>query len=799
MVSDQGVRYMLNANRQVALIFSVAALLTASQVYAQAVLEEVIVTAQKREQSMQEVPIAISTVSEQALQSNLVTDIYDLQSAVPALQVQAVDPPGQGTAFALRGLGNSVFNMGFDPAVATFVDGVYRSRSGLVAASDFLDLERVEVLKGPQGTLFGKNTTAGVVHFISKRPDFDGTSGNVEFGLEEYGRYRLKGSVNLTASETAAFRIGATYGKGDGWLDLIGSGEDIHDLDRLAIKAQGLFTPSEDLSIHVIADYSTLSEICCSPLRNVNDPLSAMVNGAAATAAGSGIVDPPNLDNLVAESNLPPQFDADDIGLSAEINWDINDSLTLTSISAWRNYEDSTVKDNDFSGVDVLQSNQSLPEVSLLSQELRLAGDGETASGRGYNWVIGGYFSNEQIDLVNEFIWGPQITLFPFFSPGLFGNTPGRAFHHLIQQEIDSTAFFAHTSFDLADSVTLTLGARYSNDDKSGSMVSDHPFTNAFGAPNSLPLAVVYDYNTTHDDSEPTYTASIDWKASDNVMLFATYSLGYKSGGISMTRDAAGSAAALGDPVLGCAPGFTPIPGTPLCSGPMFEPTFEREEATHIEVGIKSDLLDGRWRLNASAWDTDFDNLQTQTLRPDGAFAVVNIAGATSRGVEIETNFAATEAVTLSAAIQFLDATFADGLPALTPGFPPIGGQDIPFSSDTTANVGIMFEQPTSGNGWQFYGSANAYYRSDYFNFGEPTPDRVQDGYTLLNLRLGFRNESWDFSAWCRNCGDERVTWSNFQIPFDGLLIAPPPGIHGTQWSHVAEPRVWGVSAGYRF
>ena len=762
-------------------------------------LEEVTVTAQKREQSMQDVPISVSAVSELALQNNLVDNIYDLQSAVPALQIQAVDPPSQGTAFALRGLGNSVFNMGFDPAVATFVDGVYRSRSGLMATADFIDLERVEVLKGPQGTLFGKNTTAGVVHFISKKPDFDGTSGFVQGSYEEYERYRLKGSVNFTASDTAAFRIGATYANGDGWLKLIGSGKEIHDLDRFSIKAQGLFLPSDNLSIHVIADYATLNEICCAPLRNVNDPLSALVNGAAAAAAGSGIVDPANLNALVAESNLPPGFKADDVGVSVEINWNTSDSTSLTSISAWREYDDSTLKDNDFSGVDVLRGNQSLPKVSLLSQELRLAGSGETAGGNQFNWLIGGFYSHEEIEVINEFIWGPQITLFPFFAPGLFGNVPGRAFYHKFKQDIDSSAIFAHGSIGLTNTVTLTVGARYSKDDKKGSMVSDHPFTNAFGAPNSLPLAVVYDYNAKHDDSEPTYTASIDWKPADNVMLFATYSKGYKSGGISMTRDAAGSALTFGDPVLGCAPGFTPIPETPFCSGPMYSPTFEKEEADHFEVGVKSDLLEGRWRLNVSAWDTKFDNLQTQTLRSDGAFAVVNIKGAESRGVEVETEFAVTEAVTLNAAIQFLDATFNKGLPPLTPGFPPLSGQDLPFSSDTTANFGINFEQPGGENDWRVYGSANAYYRSDYFNFTEPTPDRVQDSYTLYNLRAGVRNGNWDFSVWCRNCSDERVTWSNFQIPFDGLLIAPPGSSHGTRWSHVAEPRIWGASVSYRF
>ena len=138
---------------------------------AQAVLEEVVVTAQKREQSIQDVPISVSALSSEDLAANLVTDVFDLRQAVPALEIRSVDPPSQGASFSLRGLGTSVFNMGFEPTVATFIDGVYRSRSGLTTVFDLFDLERVEVLKGPQGTLFGKNSTAGVVHFITNKPE----------------------------------------------------------------------------------------------------------------------------------------------------------------------------------------------------------------------------------------------------------------------------------------------------------------------------------------------------------------------------------------------------------------------------------------------------------------------------------------------------------------------------------------------------------------------------------------------------------------------------------------------------
>ncbi len=746
-------------------------------------LDEVVVTAQKREQGVQDVPISIAAVSAEALTNNKVDSIYNLQAVVPSLQIQAVDPPGQGTAFALRGLGNSVFNMGFDPAVATFVDGVYRSRSGLVASTDFVDLERVEVLKGPQGTLFGKNTTAGVVHLISKKPSFDAVSGMFELGIEEYSRTRVKGSVNLPVSDRFAVRLSGSYVQGDGWMKLINSSQELHDMDRMSVKAQFLFEPSDALSVHVIADYAKLDENCCWAERLVNDPRTVAVNGPIAAMAGSGIVAVPDLDNKTAESNFGPNFEAEDRGLMAEINWDFG-AAKLTSITARREYEDTAAKDNDFSGVDILRSNQNLPGVELTSQELRLAGD----SGR-VNWLIGGYYSKEKIELTNEFIWASQVNQLQIFGP-LLG--AGRAFFHRFEQDIKSTALFGHLEFQATDQLTLAAGMRWSEDKKDGTMVSDHPM-GAILPFASLPLAVVYDYDTSVKDSEPTFTASAKYDISADTMVFGNYSRGYKSGGISMTRDAAGSAVFFGSPVTGCPPGSTPI-GGPLCGGARQDPTFKPEKADHVEIGVKSDLLDKRLRMNAAVWFTDFEDLQYQTLRAaDGAFAVVNIAGAQSNGVELETTWAATESLTLNASLQYLDATFDDNVPALTPGNPALGGQNLPFSSEVTGNVGFNYERPLSGD-WKFGLNGNVFFRGKYFNFTEPAPNLVQKGYELFNLRVSVGNDRWDLSAWCRNCTDEAYTWSNFAIPFDGTLLG-----HTTRWSHPAEPRVWGVTGAYKF
>ncbi|MFM8516580.1 MAG: TonB-dependent receptor, partial [Nevskiaceae bacterium] len=468
----------------------------AAPALAQVALEEIIVTAQKREQSLQDVPISVSALSAQALDAAVVTDIYDLRAAVPALEIRAVDPPSQGTAFAIRGLGTSVFNMGFEPTVATFVDGVYRSRSGLLASSDLVDMERIEVLKGPQGTLFGKNTTGGVVAMHTKKPDLKETSGSVELSYEEYERLRANGVLNLPLSEgTAALRLTGSWAKGDGWLDNVVTGNEIHDTDRYSLRAQLLVLPNEDLSIRVIADYAELDETCCTPLRYVNDPRSAGLNGPTAALVGSRIIDPANIEDLDADLNIDPQLDAKDKGLSAEINWDIGE-VTLTSISAWRDYQDSNYKDNDFTGVDVLYSNQNLPEVSLLSQELRLAGDCDCIAS-GLQWTVGGYYSKEQIELENEFIWGSQGDFRPFGFPFFPWHTNmSRAYLASFDQETESVALFAQGTLNLSEQLALTLGARWSDDQKDGTLVNDQPVAGARFPPSPVvfPRGFVYDY-----------------------------------------------------------------------------------------------------------------------------------------------------------------------------------------------------------------------------------------------------------------------------------------------------------------
>jgi outer membrane receptor protein involved in Fe transport len=766
-----------NSLARTALAVALAAL--TAPAFSQAALEEIIVTAQKREQSLQDVPIAISALSGDALRSAVVNDIFDLRAAVPALEVRAVDPPSQGTAFALRGLGTSVFNMGFEPTVATFLDGVYRSRSGLLASTDLVDMERIEVLKGPQGTLFGKNTSGGVVTMYTHKPDLEKTAGSVDLSYEEYNRVRANGMVNLPLSSTAALRLTGSWAKGDGWLDNVVTGKEIADLDRYSLRGQLLLVPTDDLSIRVIADYAELDEACCTALRYENDPRSGAFNGPIAGSIGSQVIDPANIEDYKVDLNIDPRLKAKDKGLSAEINWDFG-AAALTSISAWRDYQDSNFKDNDFTGVDTLLSNQNLPKVSLLSQELRLAGDSDSIAS-GFEWTVGAYYSKEKIELENEFIWGSQGSFGGIF----FWHAPNyRAYLASFEQETESMAAFAQGTLHINDRLALTLGGRYTDDQKDGSLVNDQPVApGGPPIPTVFPLGFVYDYDAQKDDSEPTYTASLQYDFAENVMGYVSYTHGYKSGGISMTRDAAGTQ-------------FLLTPGGPVGPLPGQDPTFDKETADSVEIGLKSDLLDQRLRLLVAAWHTQFDDLQVQVLRPaDGAFAVSTAKGATSQGVELEGTLAVTEALTLNASVQWLDATYDNGTGTLS-GVADLDGQDLPFASEWTGTVGANFETPVS-DALTLFLNGNVFMRSDQRLSAEILSyDTEQDSYALLTLRAGVKtpDDKWELAAWCRNCTDESYAVSKFRIPFDGNLF-----FAATTFSHVGTPRIMGVTGSYRF
>ena len=759
-----------NRGRKFALVMGSAIVTALIATPAIAQDDEIIVTAQKREQSVMDIPMSVAAIGETQIEANVVRDVFDLRALEPSLEARTVDPPSQGASFAIRGLGTSVFNMGLEPSVSTFVDGVYRSRSGLIGASNLLDLQRVEVLKGPQGTLFGKNSTAGVVHFITKKPEIGGSGGFVEATYNSLDQINLGGVANLALGEKAAARFSANYHSGDGWIDEVNSGETYNDRGRLSLRGQLYFEPQDNLNIRLIADYAKVDENGSWPVRLVNDPNTGAFNGPLAAAIGTTLIDPADPSARRVSSNFVSDYEAEDFGLSAEINYDFGD-VTLTSVTALRDFEDSHVKDNDFTGVDILNNQDTLPKVGLFSQELRLSG--QAGAGNNVDWIVGLYYADEKIERTREFIWGSQIGVFPF------GATPGRAFLHEFNQDGETLAGFAHVTANLSERFALTGGLRYSSDKKEGGMESQIPFTNVFGLPNTFPLPLTHDFVAEVDDDAISGTVSGQYDFSENMMGYVTYSRGFKAGGISLARDAAGNAAI-----------FTPV--GPVFGLPAQDPTFEKETADHFEGGIKSSFDGGRFE--AAVFSTKFDDLQQQVLQTDGSFSVVNVAGAKSTGAEASAAFSLTDNFSVNASVLYVDAKFSDGVGAITQGGRVLDGTPLPFVSDFTGSIGADFSAPVSDGGVEFFASGNLFFRGDQVqdvNFGQE-----EDGYSLINLRAGLRFMDGDVEAsvWCKNCGDKTYAMSNFAIPFDGSVFFPQ-----TRWGHLGAPQIYGATLRYNF
>ena len=728
---------------------------------------DVVVTAQRREQSVKDIPFTVNAVGADDLTNASVTDVFALQTQVPGLDIRTTNPPSAGVAFSLRGLGTGVFNLGFEPSVGTFIDGIYRARSGLVAGFDFLDLERVEVLKGPQGTLFGKNTTAGLINFVTAAPKFR-TEGSLSAEYGNYNRVNVTGMFNTALSRTLAVRIAGSFTDDDGYIEDVANDRRYGEKHRWNVRGQLLFKPNDDLNIRIIGDYAKADESAIMPIRSANNPANVAFNQGLAAATGSAYPDPPLFRQWKTAINVDPILNAEDWGVSGEINYDVG-PVTLTSLTSYRSFTDTFVGDNDFVGTDILNTNQG-ETARAFTQELRVAG-----SAGPIDWIFGGFFGNEKITRFNQFIWGSQIR------EGLvgqfFGAVPGVAFTDNMGQNADSYGVFLHTISKLGDRLTLTAGARYSWDRKNG--------YGRFDAPQSFPLPIVYDFGgdtgvpAKVDNSGLSGTASLAYEVTDQVSLYGTYSRGYKAGGISLIRDAAGVRA--GFSPAGPPPGCTAL-GGPVITCPSQAPTFEKETVNHFEAGAKTSFDHGRAIINLALFHTKVDNLQTQELQPSGTFNVVNIGSATARGVDMDLTLRPIAGLEFSGGMTYSKVTDQNG-------------NDLDHAPRFAGGVGTTYEFALSKGGWSAFVHGDVALKDRYFTNNDLSG--VQGSYALANGRVGVRspNDVWELSAWCRNCFNTNYRTIDFTIPLDGAGLNDGSSV----LSYLGEPRFYGMTARAKF
>jgi iron complex outermembrane recepter protein len=796
-------------------------------------IETILITAQKREQSLQDVPIVVTTLSDQALRDTGVRDIKDLMILAPGLLVTSTANESFTTA-RIRGIGTVGDNPGLESSVGIIIDGVYRPRNG-VSFGDLGDVERIEVLKGPQGTLFGKNTSAGVINIIPKKPSFD-HSVDLELGAGEYGA--MEGSLALTGpieEDLAAARLYVAARERDGYLDIMRGGgprtED-EDNDQKFYMARGqlLLLPSENIDLRLAVDYTDRDENCCAAPQVLSAPPVQTANGlvpvvqlALNNTQPNSFALVPDPFQRVAFSNRSTQQSITDRGVTLEANVGLPGGATMTSITAARNWEIISGQDTDFTAVDIVYREPDgdfSNEFDQLSQELRFAGDTERL-----NWLVGVFYTAEDMTSNNELLLGRQFQ--QYFSRLLNPNDPnvitnltgnqnafqgGLGQRDVFEQESTTYAVFTNNSLQVTDGLTVTVGANYTDQSKeldtqylnTNGGVGCQALRNNFNAINGnanlrAALPIIYGVgcttltdplfnnvttSQTRDEQEWSGTAKLAYRFSDDVMSYASYARGYKAGGFNFERERINGNLA-NNPALGPLNAVDP------------DTSFGRELVDSFELGLKTQWADNSLLLNGAVFYQDYTNFQLNTFT-GLQFVVTSLPQVVSQGVDVDMLwYTPLPQLSFQGGVTYAETTIEDFGTSLIFFRPERQDDTLSFAPDLSASLLSTFEQPIGS--FLLRASVGAKYTSEYNTGSNLDPRKIQEAFTLVNARLGFgtKDQTWMVELWAQNVTDEEY----FQVAFDATLQGSSTGPTATSMINgfLGAPRTYGVTARFKF
>lgn len=792
----------------------------------------IIVTATRRAQDIQDVPIAVTAVAQEALNKQGVVNVQNITQVSPSFSTSQAQISSGSVVLRIRGVGTTSNNIGFESAVGIFVDGAYQSRPG-VALSEFVDIERVEVLRGPQGTLFGRNTSAGALNITTNRPDVTEFSG---FANATYGNFDLmniQGAINVPLVEdTLALRLTGAYRERDGFIDILDpSGTKIGEsgvIDQHLVRAQLGYESESGVTVRLIGDYSANNNQCCSPIELLATPNEQ--NGVF-NAVGLGprgrqaqpIVANDQFDVPSAEAamdlrqvtaNRAPMADVEQWGITADIQIPLGDTADLIYIGSYRDFASNENYDTDFTGVDFFDVDDLRTEIQTMTHELRI--QGEAFDGR-LDWLIGGFYSDEEISATTDFSLGSETDAFyGAFAGGVLGPAPiqlltgvspnGTTATNQYTQEAESWSIFTHNVIEVTDGLNLTLGLRYSDETKDGGytqLAVNNPAClaglQALNAGAPIPASLVIglgcfgftapavgtatlplpqEYQAEFSDSELIYTGKVSYEFDAPITAYASYTHGYKAGGINLDVTAA-------------------IGGA--------DPTFLSEEVDAYEIGIKAQFLDDAVTANLAIFREEFSNLQILEFT-GAAFQTFNVPKANSQGFELESVLRPADGLTFNLGLTYTDAAYPDDC-AGTITFAQVTelcGNDLTNAPDFVAIVGANYEQDL-GDSMTWFINGQIRSESDRrtstqasnpgSNGAQLLPFDVQDGNTLINMRagIGAADKSWTLEAWAVNLTNQVTRNVTFNTTLRGS-----PGFTARS-AFIAEPRTYGVTVRTEF
>ena len=844
--------------KRLPLAAAVATLIFSGQVGAQA-LEEVIVTAQKRAENLQDVPISVTAMDGEKIQDNTIMNFSALADFVPSLHIAEASV---NTNIYMRGIGSGN-NRGFEQSVGMYLDGVYLGR-GRQYRSALLDVERVEVLRGPQGTLFGKNTVAGAINISSASPIVgDGPSGEINASVEENGGAIYEGFVQ-GGGDTLAVRAAFRYRETDGYVYNAYLDENEGAIEETGGRLTVVWEPTDSFSANFkytnmqrdrVGSNSASWLYLQEPERSDPTPGVGVSQRTAFASIAYLLMDVhfpdfPDIagadfttykDNGYGRSKddgigigLRPDSSEDELeNYSLNMSWEIGGG-TLSSVTGIAKYEYFDDVDVDWLPLQFIDRSDQ-HDFDQFSQEIRWAAD----VGDRFNYTVGAYYDDNELDMKGQVqvdtnfdgltpatLGAPNLLLLLGLPGGYNANQISR--NHDFNQTTESWAVFAQGTFELTDSLRVTAGLRYTEEEKEA--VSDQKLGDSncgmFGVPDtSLPgcengygygLAVVQNvtFNTYNkywtgtrktDDLSP--SVNVQWDMSDDSMLYASFSQGFKSGGFSAADD--------GEPGDYAVSQLSP-PGA-ISTVPNQDFEFDDESVDAFEVGGKHEFLDGAMRLNWAAFYSEYDNLQT-TIFNGTSFSVKNAASSTVQGLEVDWLFQLSDAIRVGANFAYLDATyddFRDGqCTALQldasrpgPGAPVTCGTPAaladpnpgPYSVNDISGYRTLYASEWSGNafidlrmpigGMELFGGLDLNYRSEFDSAGDADPIDVIPSYTKVNARIGLSGDYWEVMAYGRNIFDEVA----YQQSFDTPILA------GSHTRFMDEGAVFGVRGTLKF
>jgi iron complex outermembrane recepter protein len=743
-------------------------------------LDVIVVTARKREERSQDVPISIIALSGNQLERSHSYLPAELVQSIPNMQLQFINP--RQAAFSIRGLGNNPASEGLETSVGLYLDGVYISRPGMLT-SDLDDIEQITVLRGPQGTLFGRNTTAGALSISTRKPERTFNS-DVEFSAGNFGLTQSRGSVTGPLSSTLSGRLSAFYTGRDGTVENIGTGSALNNQNKVGARAQIYFEPGEALNLRLIADFSHQQE---------NSGAQVLVNPGLTLANGS--TRPNSIFVRTARFGYRPIFDpfarqvnidqrqaieTTNAGTSLEANWNFA-GYTLTSISAWRRWEFFPSNDMDYLPLDIQRTGGNNLWNRQLSQEIRIA----SPIHRRIDFVAGVFLYGQRLETATvpgatygadaaKFYSQPTRMLPAYALAGLTSYTHADA-------DTDSDAVFGQIAWHVDDNWDLTAGARSNWDHKvavvdrtrsGGSVLSptDPYFAAATAARNQLaPGNAAADSRSSGDTLSG--SLSVSYRPTESLLLYGSLSRGVKAAGVNTF-------------IL------------PVGVDPVIRP----EVVNNIELGIKSSLLDHRLEINGDLFWANVDNYQT-TVRDRVLIAsyLANAKSARTRGAEIEVRWAVLDGLHLDTALAYDEAIYTSFHSA------PCGAEwtGIATSCDLTGRPisgapswsGALQVEYSRGMARNLEASGGIEYtfRSSSYYSSDDSAYSLIDGYGLVNIHLnmGPPSERWQIALWVRNVLDKEYFAS----------LSALAGVFGSGYvaGIIGDPRTYGVTLRMRF